>query len=819
MTVDHLYWIEKIQPSQRCLVGDTAFYLSQLARQNYPVVPSFVVGAPALREFLENHNWEEPLFAELLNASLHLNVDDPRQLKAIAEHIRQEIIAAELPQSWVDKLARAADRLRSEALSFRPCVILPPNTGTTPEIVGLLERHVCQSDREELALALLQTWAELFRARSLFYWQRSQVDLQQLNLAVLVQPLWRARAAGSLHRTEAGVEIQATCGLAMAIELGQVIPDVYQIDLETGETIAQKLGNKSLAYDLILDNPPSENLKAETSLLSTYSCLQPYLLEEERQQQFALESRELQAAIELAQKLSHDLDSSFALEWFIAQGDRQDVPQLYLSGATVGQPIEEKPPKPNPSSHAPPLSTSPIHSQGETMPPQIVGIAAAPGTAIARAYTIAADTDPPQNLSPGQILVATEIAPHWLPIVRHCAGLVTERGGMTSHAAILAREFRIPAVVGAKGITQQIQTGDSVLVNGDTGEVVLVATQPANLTKHNPPVNGLPPAFDPPPDPSAPSLPLQYPIATQLFVNLSHPSSLERNAELPVDGVGLLRSEMMALEIFQSQHPRQWIEAEGSAAFVERMAAYLMQVAEFFFPRPVFYRSLDLRGADASLGRSPGELGASPSSSSQTFGLHGAFSYLLDPALFDLELEAIARVQDARYTNVRLMIPFVRSVEEFTFCRRRVERVGLDRISEFQLWIVAEVPSAIFLLEDYVKAGVEGIAIGTNDLTQLLLAADRENQQMSAAFDARHPAVMRAVRQLIVTAKRCGIPCSICGLAPTRYPETIDRLVRWGIDGISVEPDAIGQTYRAIARAEQRLLLQSARDRLLDSDS
>jgi pyruvate,water dikinase len=157
------------------------------------------------------------------------------------------------------------------------------------------------------------------------------------------------------------------------------------------------------------------------------------------------------------------------------------------------------------------------------------------------------------------------------------------------------------------------------------------------------------------------------------------------------------------------------------------------------------------------------------------------------------------------------MLPFVRTVEEFQFCRRRVERAGLTDNPHFQIWIVAEVPSVLFLLPDYVKAGVQGISIGTNDLTQLLLATDRDAEVLGSPLDGRHLAVRRALKHLIQLAKAAEIPCTICGQAVARDPELIDASVEWGITGISVDANDVENTYTAIARAEQRLLLKVAR--------
>jgi pyruvate,water dikinase len=187
-----------------------------------------------------------------------------------------------------------------------------------------------------------------------------------------------------------------------------------------------------------------------------------------------------------------------------------------------------------------------------------------------------------------------------------------------------------------------------------------------------------------------------------------------------------------------------------------------------------------------------------------------------NPAVFELELQALAIVQASGYRNINLLLPFVRTVEEFIFCRHKVEQAGLMQISQFQLWIMAEVPSILFLLPEYIKAGVMGISIGTNDLTQLLLGIDREQGKLGRIFDESHPAVMKAISQLIKMSQAGGIPCSICGQAPALYPEIIDQLIAWGITSISVEPEAVDRTYKAIARAEQRLILAAARKQFID---
>ena len=299
--------------------------------------------------------------------------------------------------------------------------------------------------------------------------------------------------------------------------------------------------------------------------------------------------------------------------------------------------------------------------------------------------------------------------------------------------------------------------------------------------------------------------------STRLMVNLSQPTMIEHALCFPVDGVGLLRSELMVLSILNQENPYTWIRNGRHGQLLDLWTKRILEFVRQFSPRPVYYRSLDWRTHELPTLKHSGVEAAEPQTA---LGQRGTFSYTLNSELFEMELAALKSVQQSGYHNIRLMLPFVRTVEEFSFCRQKVEQAGLTDIKEFELWIMAEVPSVLFLLPEYVKAGVQGISIGTNDLTQLLLGVDRDQALLAKSFDERHPVVMGAIFRLIEMAKVAGIPCSICGQAPALYPEIIEKLVEWGITSISVEPEALQRTYQEIYRAEQGLLLAAARRQL-----
>ncbi|BAY33879.1 PEP-utilizing enzyme [Nostoc carneum NIES-2107] len=763
-------------------------------QRGYPVVPGFVIGAEVLREFLETLNSSESLVADLPYSSLHLDVANWRQLQQVAGRLRQEIVAATVPSSWMSKLFKATREWESGYLILRPSLTVPNNNKQVGKISGLLESIFCQCDQEAIANALKQTWSQLFRARSLLYWQQAGINLQQVNLAVLVQPVRNAIASGSVKASTSAWEITATCGLEVAIANGEVQPDVYYIQPDTGKLLEKHLGNKILAYGV--DAPASTDewqALPDSVLIADDTALNTYLLPDNQQKQYALPKEYLPQVIDLASQLVSEFGKHFSVKWTISQ--ENSAPKLYLTQV-------KSPQSAIPNVHI------------------IKGLGAARGRVTATAYVVANSQFQPEKLPQGAILVARSIKPNWLPLLQQVKGIITEQGGLTSHAAILARELGIPAVVSATDVTALIQNGEKLILDGDRAEVYRIKADVAleevqskwgsaealELNYLHSSMSSPTNSWESPDSGFASAKPL---IATQLLLNLSQPNLIEQVQNLPVDGVGLLRSELMILNILSGEHPSSWLADQRQAELLELWTEQIMRFARGFAPRPVFYRSLDWRSHE--LPSFPNQQQSSPKS---VLGERGIFSYLLNPAVFELELNALATVQKAGYSNINLLLPFVRSVEEFTFCRHKVEQAGLTQQPQFQLWMMAEVPSVLFLLPEYVKAGVNGISIGTNDLTQLLLGVDREQQQLARVFNELQPAVMNAIAQLIEMSKNAGIPCAICGQAPVTYPEIIDHLVRWGITAISVEPEAVSRTHDAIARAEQRLILEAARRQL-----
>jgi pyruvate,water dikinase len=241
------------------------------------------------------------------------------------------------------------------------------------------------------------------------------------------------------------------------------------------------------------------------------------------------------------------------------------------------------------------------------------------------------------------------------------------------------------------------------------------------------------------------------------------------------------------------------------------MAEALTAFAAGFSPRPVTYRTIDFRTNEFRGLQGGAEF--EPEEANPMIGYRGAQRYVREPDLLELELDAIGRVYDAGYSNLHVMLPFVRTARELAACREIVASTGLLSRAGFELWVMAEVPSVLFNLDRYAQLGVAGISIGSNDLTQLVLGVDRDSEVLAHVFDERDPAVVAYLEQLIPRARELGLATSICGQAPSVHPEYAELLVRAGIDAVSVSVDAVGRTRRLIAAAEQRVLLAASRER------
>ncbi|MBF1762120.1 MAG: phosphoenolpyruvate synthase, partial [Veillonella sp.] len=399
----------------------------------------------------------------------------------------------------------------------------------------------------------------------------------------------------------------------------------------------------------------------------------------------------------------------------------------------------------------------------------------------------------------GEILVTTMTAPDWVPVMKKAKAIVTDAGGMTCHASIVSRELGIPCIVGTKSRSQEatvsIKDGQMITIDASNGIVY----------------DGiLEDAVKAPEAPAAAAQATEYiPVTgTKIYMNLGNPDMAEKYGVLPCDGIGLMREEFI-WTTFIHEHPLHLIETGRGDVAVNTLAEGMRKVCEALAPRQVVVRLSDFKSSEYRDLKGGDKF--EPHESSALLGWRGASRYY-DPKYlpaFKLELEAIKKVRNEfGFKNLQVMIPFCRTVDEARLVTNLMAQEGLARSKDFKIWMMAEIPSNI-ILADQFNQFVDGYSIGSNDLTMLVLGCDRDNETVQHIYDERNLAVRRAVRHLIEVAHKDGKTVSICGQAPSVYPEFCEFLIKSGIDSISVNPDAVKATKKMAAQIEQRMMMDA----------
>jgi pyruvate,water dikinase len=775
--------------------GGKGANLGELTSAGLPVPDGFVVGAPAYAAFLAHTGLRERL-AALLDS---VDVEDTAALQAASAAARELFDQTPVPEQLAHEilvaygsLAGGPDQDPSLPVAVRSSATAEDTDATS--FAGMNETYLNIRGGVAVIDAVRRCWRSLFGSRTIYYRGVNDFAQADMDIAVVVQRQIESTRAGVMFTVNPAtgqrdeLVIEGSFGLGEAVVSGSVSPDRYVVEKATLAIRRREVHRKELVIEY---DPQGHGTRQRT--LSEQEALQPVLSDEEVVAVAEL-GRRIEEHYEFPQDTEWAFDPDGAL-WML-----QSRPITTLHDTAAAEPAA--------------AGEAATAGTGVTEPaPQTVllhGLGGAPGSASGAARVLKT-LDEAASLNDGDVLVTHMTSPDWLPLLRRAAAVVTDSGGMTCHAAIVSRELGIPCVVGTGEATSKLRDGELVTVDATRGVVYEGARPPARPATNA--QAGTTAAQSTAAGNNGRDVPgVSAPVtATQILVNLSEPSQVERVKDLPVDGVGLLRAEMMVLEALAGDHPRTLLEEGRGDEFVARMADGLTTFAAGFAPRPVTYRTIDFRTNEFS-GLRGGER-FEPHESNPMIGYRGALRYTREPDVFALELAALRQVWDAGLHNLHVMLPFVRSTRELRACRELIAQSGLLDRPGFELWVMAEVPSVLFNLADYAALGVTGISVGSNDLTQLLLGADRDNEVLAETFDERDPAVTAYLRELIPTAHRLGLRTSICGQAPSVHPEYAELLVRAGIDAISVSVDVVARTRALVATAEQRVLLDAARGR------
>ncbi len=778
-------WFGDLDKEDIPLVGGKNANLGEMLDAGIPVPPGFAITAFAYEKFITETGIAEKIYAAIEETVTDANV--PQQYEEASKKVRKIIESTPMPDEIETAIKKAYKELHEKTGSVQPFVAVR-SSATAEDLpdasfAGQQETFLNVKGDEDLVRTTVKCWSSLFTPRAVFYRDQKGFKHEQVLISVGVQKMVNAKTAGVMFTIDPvtgetdKIIIEANWGLGESVVSGSVTPDHYIVDKETLDLVDKKIVRKTVEY--VRDPKTGKTQHAD---VPRERQEKPCLTKEEIKRLAEL-GRKIEAHYSKAQDIEFAVDSDlpFPESVFIVQSR----PETVWSAKKTALPVEG-------------AKTEAAPATLETAKVVIKGIAAgkrAIGTGVARVVMTAEDAA--KMVQEGDILVTTMTNPDYVPFMRIAGAIVTDKGGVTAHAAIVSRELGIPCIVGTEHATEKMETGQEYTVDARSGVVyagIISTPEEAPIL----PRGATGAALE-----SAPV------TATQIYMNLGVPEKIDEYKELPFDGIGLMRIEFI-LASYIGEHPLYLLETNQAQKFVDKLAEGVATVARAIHPRPVVVRFSDfktneyreLKGGDKY------EI----DEANPMLGWRGASRYISKwyEEAFRLECRAIRKCREEwRLTNVWVMLPVIRTVWEAKRCLEIMKEEGLERGRDFQVWFMAETPAIAIMADEFSKL-CDGFSIGSNDMTQGVLMIDRDSERLGLMgyFDERDPAIKRIIAHLIKVAHRNGVTVSICGEGPSNLPEFTAFLVRSGIDSISVNNDAVVRTRQWVASLEQKLLLE-----------
>ncbi len=730
------------------MVGGKGANLGEMTQAHFPVPNGFAVTVASYELFLERNEIAKKIH-EILAP---VDVNQPDQLQAASAKVEKLISTSLIPREVADDVIKSYKKLSG---LFKQAEVAVRSSATAEDLPGMSfagqqATYLNIKGENNLLMAVRDCWASLFTQRAIFYRAQNKIDTDKVKISVIVQKMVQSDVSGVMFtinpvtQEKDRIVVDAVWGLGEMIVQGAVIPDHYVVQKDTFSILSKEVSDQSIQ----LTKKAGKTVEIEVPM-------------KWRDKQKITDEQIVKLA-KIGQKLQEHYYFPQDIEW------AKDGDDLYIVQTRPVTTIKAQ--------------TKEIKDGIKTTElPILTGAAASPGVGTGPVKVLRSP-DEISKVKEGDVLVAPMTSPDYVPAMKKASAIITNEGGQTSHAAIVSRELGIPCIVGTRDATKVLKDNDMVTVDGSKGLVYMGSRVKVFVKKEDRPeiITGK--------------------TATRVYVNLAERERVKEASKLNVEGVGLLRAEFMIANI--GIHPREAIKLKTQEKFIDKLADGLEDFCKAFYPRPVVYRATDFKTNEyRSL---PGGEKWEPIEPNPMLGFRGAYRYISNPEVFNLELQAIKKVRE-KYNNLWLMIPFVRSPEELQKVRKLVAVEGLFEQTTFKFWMMVEIPVNVILIDEFIKVGIDGVSVGSNDLTMLITGTDRDNAEVSSAFNERSAAVLWSLRRVIKHCKKAGVTTSICGQAPSTYPELVKKLVKYGITSMSINPDAVNGVRKTIMEAEKEI--------------
>ncbi len=776
-------WFKEITKKDISFAGGKGANLGEMYQAGFPIPNGFVITAQSYWTFLEN----EGIIDEMNKTLENLDPENNEQLQSATKKIRELILSKNIPadiseeilynynlmkkDSKINIISSSSEIIKSDLNDVLVAVRSSATAEDLPDasFAGQQETFLNVLGEDEVLKAVKKCWASLFTARATYYRVKNNYPHMKVKIAVIVQKMINSDVSGVAFTANPSTGnknemiIEAGYGLGEAIVLGEINPDLYIIDKK----------------ELVIKSKQIK--KQEKKLVRKGRSGNEWVsVEEGLQEKQTLPDNLILKLAKIIKSIDEHYDFPQDIEWAVENNE------LFITQSRPITTLEN-------------IKKDIVSEKDKEGKEDILhGLGASPGVASGKVIKIKS-VDELDKVAVGDILVTKMTDPNMVPAMKKAAGIITDEGGMTCHAAIVSRELGTPCIVGTQNATKILNEGDIITMDATNGVVYRGKSSEILGSFEKKPI-----VYE---SVQASSLMRKIVTGTEIHVNLSTPELVDAVYDKDVDGVGLLRAEFIAAEL--NMHPSAMIKEGKEQEFIDKFAGEIGKVARKFQPRPVTYRALDFKTNEYR--DLPGGAEFEPEERNPMIGWRGASRYVSPEYIetFKLELRALKKVKDTYgMTNVELMIPFVRNTWELKRIYDIIESEGLKNTG-MKIGIMIEVPSAVILIDKFCEMGIDFISIGSNDLTQLVLGVDRDNGKLNDWFDERNEAVLRMIERTIRICREYGVKTSICGQAPSVYPDFSNFLIKCGIDKISVNPDVIERTRAIVAQVEHKLLLES----------